>query len=280
MKRTGLFPKAAALLSSLALVSIAQSTFGAAVPVDPKTTLTATMDGGTAKTGNSWYEVGVNSAATTTGLKTGLVFGQTDPLSTYLIQPAAGKNALMLDNSTKNGTITFVRPLSVTALSLAGASGNGRGTNVLTLHFTDGTTDTLPALTVGDWFNVEPRVQTTRGRIDVGANTFNNVNADNPRLLAVNATLSAADATKTISSVDFSWTGSGTTTHTAIFGVSGDVAGLGHFSAIPLATSSFNQDMVVGASEIIPVVPEPSTLVLSGLGAVSLLAFLRGKRAK
>src|SRR5438552_741595 len=225
-----------ALISALLAVPLANNTFGAAVPVDPKTTITATMDGGTAKTGNTWYEVGVNAAALTTGIKTGVIAGSgpsSDSLSTYLIGPANGLNALVLDTAKKTGTLTFGRALSVTALSFAGASGNGAGTITPTLHFSDSTTDTLAPLTVGDWFNVNPRVQTVSGRIDAGANSFNNVNADNPRVLAINDTLSAADAAKFITSIDLSWTG-GASTHTAMFGVSGDFTGLGHFSAIPL----------------------------------------------
>jgi len=215
----------------------------------------------------------VNPAAATTGLRTGLVVGQTDPLSTYLIQPPKGNNALMLDSAAKTGTLTFARPFSFTALSLATSSGNGSGTNVMTLHFSDGSTDTLAPVTSGDWFGNEPRVETTHGRIDAG-NTFANVGDDNPRVLAINTTLSAADSAKLITSIDIAWTGSGANTHTAIFGVSGDI-GVGHFTAIPLAGSSFTQDMIVGLAEV----PEPGTLVLLGLGAAGLFAACRRQRS-
>jgi hypothetical protein len=265
------------LVIALLAVPIANRAFAAAVGVDPKGTVTATMDGGTAKTGNTWYELGVNTANPATGLKTGIVAGQTDPLSSYLFEPAVGNNALMLDNTTKSGTLTFLRPLSLTGLSIAGASGNGSptpGTLIPTLHFSDNTTATLGALTVGDWFNQVPRVETAQGRIDVGANTFNNAGADNPRVLAIDTTLSAADSAKLITSIDLAWTG-GTTTHTAIFGISGDFTGLGHFSAIPLDAGSFNQDIIVGLQEV----PEPGTMVLLGLGAVGMLACVRRKRA-
>lgn len=259
------------LIAALLAAPLINQTFGAAIAVDPKTTITATMDGGTAKSGNTWYEVGVNTASPSTGLRTGLVAGQFDPLSDYLFEPATGKNALMLDSGTKLGTFTFNRPLSLTALSLSGASGNGTGTVVPTLRFSDNTTSTLGATTLGDWFNNTPRVQTTQGRIDAGANTFNNAGADNPRVLAANLTLSAADQAKFVTAIDFSWTGSGANTHTAIFGVSGDFTGLGHFSAIPLDASSFNQDIIVGLQEI----PEPGTLVLLGLGALGMVACCR-----
>jgi hypothetical protein len=232
------------------------------------------MDGGTAKTGNTWYELGVNTAAPTTGLKTGIVAAQADPLSTYLIQPANVNNVLMLDTANKSGTLTFTRPISVTALSLAGSSGNGAGTNVMTLHFSDGSSDTLAAVAVKDWFGNTPQVETANGRIDVPGNAFANVNSGDPRVLAINENLPTADQSKFITSIDLAWTG-GTTTHTAIFGISGDVTGIGHFTAIPLAGSSFNQDIIVGLQEV----PEPGTIALFGLGAAGLLVSLRRKRS-
>ena len=135
MKNMQLIARAA--LITAVLGSSLASALGAAVPVNPKSTLSASMDGGTAKTGNTWFELGVNPAAPTTGIRTGLIVGQSDPLSTYLIQPATGLNTLMLDSTKTSGTLTLTRPLSFTALSLAGSSGNGRGTN--TRHCTSRT---------------------------------------------------------------------------------------------------------------------------------------------
>jgi hypothetical protein len=261
----------AVVLAAVIGTALQTLTFGAAITgVNPTNTITATMDNGILRTANTWYELGVNSAAPTTGLRTGLITGQTDPLSSYLISSAVGPNVLMLDTNRSKGTMIFDRPVSVTALSLSGSSGNGAGTVTATLRFTDGSTDTLPAITVGDWFNgTNPRVETSAGRIDVTANSYNNVGADNPRVYALNETLSPQDSAKTIFAIDLSWAGSSPTsnTHTALFGVSGDVTGLGHFTAIPLDPTSFNQDIIVGLAEV----PEPGTLALFGLGIAGLL---------
>lgn len=235
------------------------------------------MDGGTAKTGNTWYEVGVNTAAPTTGIKTGIVAGQADALSSYLIQPATGPNALMLDNATKSGSLTFNSPLTLAAFSLAGSSGNGSGNVIPTLHYADGTSLALASKPVGDWFNQTPIVVTAAGRIDAVANTFNNAGSANPRIISVAYTLSASESAKAIASISLDWSATGANTHTAIFGVSGDFTGLGHFSAIPLKASSFNQDMIVGATEV--VVPEPGTLALFGFGAAGLALARRSRRA-
>jgi hypothetical protein len=265
--------RATALLAALLAVPLTQNTFAAAVVgIDPKTTVTASMDGGTAKTGNTWYEVGVNTSSNLTGLATGLISGQSDPLSTYLIQSASGNNALMLDSANKTGTLKFDRALPLTAISLSGASGNGSGTNILTLNFSDGTKSTLGPLVAGDWFNNTNRVETSHGRIDLGANTFNNAGADNPRVLALDETIPTADQSKLVTSIDISWSG-GATTHTAIFGVSGDITGIGHYTAIPLDATSFNQDLIVGLQEV----PEPGTLALLGLGVAGMLVACRRK---
>jgi hypothetical protein len=88
--------------------------------------------------------------------------------------------------------------------------------------------------------------------------------------------LSAQDAAKTIFAIDLSWAGTSPTVnaHTAIFGVSGDVTGLGHFTAIPLDLNSFNHDLIVGLAEI----PEPGTVGLFGLGLFGLVGWVWRKR--
>lgn len=262
------------ILAGALAFSFANNTLGGVVGgVNLTNTITGSMDGGVTKVGNTWYERGANFTNLASGIQLGLVSGQLDPFSDYLFQPAIGNNTMMLSTNRTTGSLLFQRPVSVVGLSLAGASGNGTGTNVLTLKFSDATTSTLTAI-VGDWFNNTNRLQTSNGRFDIFNNTFNNMNSDNPRVYAVNLALSQADQSKFLTGIDFSWTGSSTRTVTAIFGVSGDVTGIGHYTAIPLTPASFTDDMIVGVLEV----PEPGTLTLVALGGVALLARARRNR--
>ncbi len=246
-----------ALPCAFIAAGMSTASFGAGVlPIDPSTTVTATMDAGTGLSGNTWYEVGVNGAAPTTGLQTGLVYGQTDTNSSYFFRPAEGYNVLMLDSATPSGSIEFTSPEQLYAFSLAASDGNGSATLKFVLNFVDGTSDSITnKITVGDWFNNTNIVQTTLGRISVSSpSAWNNVGgtlaSGNPRVLAINVPVPAADQTNPIVSIDLFFTGSGSSTHTAIFGVSGDATGSGHYSPIILDPSNFNQDIVVGLSEV------------------------------
>ena len=247
--------KKVALISALGTLASLNSALGQTL-VNPQTAVTATMDQGTARGANVWYEVGVYTPAPTTGLKTGLVTGQADTNSTYLFQPAAGRNAFLIDAAHPTGTLTFETPMALYGFSLAGSDGNGGAVVTPTVNFTDGTSATLAPMAFGDWFGNTPIVQNALGRIDVTANSFNNtggvVASGNPRVLAVNATNSAANATQMISSIFFSWKeASGSSgTHTCIFALSGDTNGMGHYTPVALTPDSYNQDMIVGLAEV------------------------------
>jgi len=132
----------------------------------------------------------------------------------------------------------------------------------------------LAPIVAGDWFGNTPQVQTSHGRYDLGSGTYNNVGADNPRVLALNMSLAAGDQSKLVDSITINWSG-GANTHTAIFGVSGDITGIGHFTAIPLSAASFNQDIIIGLQEV----PEPGTIALLGLGTIGMLIAYRRKMA-
>jgi len=265
------------LVSALGALASLNSALGQAILVDPHTAVTATMDQGTARGANVWYEVGVYTPAPTTGLKTGLITSQADTNSTYLFQPAVGRNAFLLDAAHPTGTLTFETPMALHGFSLAGSDGNGGAIVTPTLNFTDGTSATLAPLTFGDWFGNTPIVQNALGRIDLDApNSFNNtggvVASGNPRVLAVNVTNSAANATQMISSIYFNWKeASGSSgTHTCIFALSGDTNGLGHYTPVALTPESYNQDMIVGVAEVSQNAYVEQALVAAHTGAPNI----------
>jgi uncharacterized protein (TIGR03118 family) len=164
----------------------------------------------------------------------------------------------MLDAAHPTCTITLQTPMALYGFSFAGSDGNGGAIVTPTLIFTDGTSDTLAPLTFQDWFNNSPIVWNALGRINVSpANSWDMHNTGaastlNPRVLAVNVTNSAADATQMISSIHFNWKeASGASgTHTCIFALSGDTNGLGHYTPVALTPESYNQDMIVGVAEV------------------------------
>jgi len=206
--------------------------------------ITASMDGGVAKTGNTWYQIGTNTAAPTTGLPgPGPVTSLANATTSYLLQPYTGNNVAMLDAASNSATLTLATPASYSALSLLTSSGNGSGTLTLGLQFVGG-----PALSVSgtvpspDWFNGTPIALNANGRVVASTGAFANVNGNNPRLYQENVTLPAEAAGRLLQAVNISWTGSGANTHTAIFALSGTP------------------------------VPEPGSLCLLGVGALGLLA--------
>jgi autotransporter-associated beta strand protein len=183
--------------------------------------ITASMDGGTALTGNTWYETGTNTAAATTGLPMGTTFtSQSNAQFSYTLQPSTGRNAMLLDNGGGNttGRFTLTTPTTnLTTISFLTSSGNGAGNLTATIHYSDGTPDASGlTFTSPDWFNNTPTAIIANGRINAGG--YANVNSGNPQLY--DETITNPNPSSPISSIDLSWTG-GATTHTAIFGIAG-----------------------------------------------------------
>jgi autotransporter-associated beta strand protein len=181
--------------------------------------ITATMDGGTAITGNTWYELGQNTAAATTGLPMGTtITSTTNAQYKYALQPSTSRNALLLDNGGTTGRFTLTTPTAnLATISFLTSSGNGAGTLTATIHYSDGTPDaTGLTFTSPDWFNNTPVAINASGRIN--SNGYDSVGTANPNLY--DEFISNPNATNLVSSIDLSWTG-GATTHTAVFAIAG-----------------------------------------------------------
>src|SRR5262245_26791315 len=94
---------------------------------DAKANVTASMDGGTTKSGNTWYQQGYNAEDLTSGLwatDEGVFNGESDATSTFQFQPYTGNNVLLLDNATKTGTLNLINPTTARQIAIPTSSGN------------------------------------------------------------------------------------------------------------------------------------------------------------
>lgn len=215
--------------------------------------VTATMDGGTAKSGDTFYERGVNTGATSSGLPaSGVVFGSAnDSNHSFVFAPnGQGQNdALMLDASNTSGALALSTPARYSTLSFLVAGGNGGATApnslVLTINYAGGGTQ-ITALDAPDWFNNSPIAVDANGRGTTGL-AFDSVTGGNPRIYQEDVVLS--DTTDPVTSVSFAW---------------------------PQALTGGNRAAVFGVSGL--AVPEPASWALLGIGAIGLLARKRRSR--
>src|SRR5439155_355262 len=130
--------------------------------------VTASMDGGTTKSGNTWYETGLNTAAPTTGLPhPGVVTSAADATAGFLLLPYDTNHAVMLDSGARTAALTLATPGRYSALSMLTSSGNGSGTMSLSLQFADGgAAVTVPGTVASpDWFNATPIAINANGRV-------------------------------------------------------------------------------------------------------------------
>lgn len=204
------------------------------------TLVTATMDGGTDKTGSTFYEKGANAGSSATGLPAaGAEFGSAnDSNHVFKFQPYSGNNAVMLDGSNTAGSLVLATPGRYSALSFLITDGNGSTSVNAIIHYGNGGADQMVSIPAPDWFGNTPIAFDANGRGPLDG-TFNAVGSGNPRLYQEDITLS--DTIDPVTSIDFSF-GGVDANRTAIFGISGVAA-----------------------------VPEPASLSVLALGAIGLL---------
>jgi len=220
--------------------------------------ITATMDGGITKSGNTWYELGQNTAAKTTGLPMGTTFtvsSSATGLHTFQLQGVDTNNAICVGSSGTGGgglgltgTFTLTTPAEYPAISFLASSGNGSANNNIdvTFHYA-GSTTFSSTFSAGDWFGNTPVAYDANGRI--ASSGYANVSSGNPNLYYYDVT--GLPTSSDLQSISFTFAGTGSNTHTAIMGISGGTA----------------------------VVPEPSVLVLLGAGLLfGLVVFWRKRK--
>jgi hypothetical protein len=234
-------------------IPLAPSSFNADVVVEKDASpvlnarTTASVDGGTNNTGNTWYEVGYNRDAPTTGLPAaGSTFThQTLSGRTYKMAPSytSANNAIMIDTAVTNGTFTLTTPAAYGALSIVGSSGNGGGNITVVTSYQDGSKSTN-VFNPSDWFGRANPAWTANGRVTAPDFAFANVNGDNPRLNSSEFAL--ANTTSPVVSISFYYTTGGANVHNVIMAVSGGATTNGPFA--PITVTGYTFDMVVEAA--------------------------------
>jgi fibronectin-binding autotransporter adhesin len=198
--------------------------------------ISATMDAGVTLGGNTWYAVGQNTAAPTTGLPSGQTIASlANPTISYTLPVAdtTHNNAMLLDATHTAGRFVLATPTSnLSTISFLASAGNG-GTPLpvitATLHYSDGTADaTGLTFSPPDWFQAAPPSPAlgTSGRISSTgyANVPAPVTLGGVPFLFDNI-ITNPNPTHPVSSIDLSYVlGGGTTNHTAIMAVSVPVA--------------------------------------------------------
>ena len=210
-----------------------------------------TVDGGVTD-GQTWYGLGYNVNAPTTGLPTTVTNSQSlgadlsfqlQPFSTGGIANTKVNNAVLA-----GGTLGLVAPAPMVRLALIGSTGGDPRNLSVTVNFADSATAetfSLAGTTVTgieqDWFDGTDIAYTAGGRAD--GNGFS-IHSLNPRLYQSVFTL--VNQTSAVSSVTIAL----------------------------LNTSGGNNAIMAISGEA---VPEPTSAVLLGLGALSLMGIRRRK---
>ncbi|HTI99472.1 MAG TPA: glycoside hydrolase family 76 protein [Dongiaceae bacterium] len=187
----------------------------------PTEATTASMDAGSANTGDTWYEQGYNTSAPTTGFP---LAGSTitSPFASdhdyTLAATYAGPNAACVD-TTHTANLRPVVAGSYSAVSFLTASGHGPVTVNYRMDYQDGHAES-GAFSSRDWFNNSPVIWNAQGRVTLSSGAFNNVNNNNPRLYAVDVALT--NTTAVLTNINLSLGGGNGVA--AIFAVSGVAA--------------------------------------------------------
>jgi hypothetical protein len=209
-------------------------------PLMPATT--ASMDGGTANTGCSWYERGYNPNWTSTGLPVaGSVFQSDIPYHDYILAPSyKSNNAVMIDSTLTTATVTLSTPAAYSRLSFLAAAGNGAGIVQFTIHHQNATTETGTFI-CPDWLSTLNEAFTAFGRVDITSFVLTEVNYNYPVLFSRD--ISLTNTTSPVTQIDFSYLSGAA--HNAILAVSGSTNQADPFVFSPIAVSGFNVDLIV-----------------------------------
>lgn len=207
---------------------------------------TASMDGGVNNDGNTWYEIGYNRDAPTTGLPAaGTVWQAHAPTNLHQFQFApsyTASNAIMLNSGAfRTASATLTTPTAYESLSFLTSGGNGGVRFRYTITYQGGSTS-VGTNQSADWFNVDNWAYVANGRVNAQNYGFANVDSNNPRLYAKDVVV--PNPTLPIVKVDLEYVGGNG--NTCIMAISGAAVAGGTFT--PIAFTGYNADIVVEAA--------------------------------
>lgn len=168
-------------------------------------TTTNDVDGANyAYVANGW-KLNSSSSACTTGLPSNRILSSsiTSGLD-YKLADYSNNNSLRLTNG-NNGSLTLQTATSAQTLYILAVSGSGSSTMTVTIHFTDNTTQTQTSMLVADWYGGSSVAYTGFQRIYLVDNTLNS-SYNGPNFYQYSISISAANQSKQISSVNFNHT--------------------------------------------------------------------------
>lgn len=233
--------------------------------------VTATMDDGIGLGGYTWFEQGFYAADTSDGVPTaGSTFtsvSQSD--HSYKMAPSyAANDAVMIDATVTNATITLTSATACSGLSFLGSAGHGPMTVNYTIHHQNGSPET-GSLTLLDWYNNSGTLAWgVGGRVSANGLNFQSLSPGNPGytnvpyLLSVD--VSVAASSDPVTSIDLAYTsGTGVACVMAVSSSSG-----GDFT--PLSISGYNEDMIVEAGAVTVVSPTITDILNQTGGSIDV----------
>jgi len=223
------------------------------------TIVTVTADGGTNKTGNTWYEVGYMTNSTGLPAHNSTFTANNH---TFQMPPDYHTNCVFFVGHNQSSwtplvgpaTATLTTPAQFDHISFLSSSGNGPCRVEYTIHYQGGATEDGPVpFTSYDWFNNDVPGHLVKmfdafGRVGMAGNIpSQGTNAG--ELFFADVTVGNPSAN--ITSIDFQWFGNGTAQNpwsngrTFIFAVAGSTDAGTTYS--PVVVSGYNQDGIVEA---------------------------------
>lgn len=200
-----------------------------------RTATTASMDGGTNNTGNTWFERGYDPYNPNVGLPpAGSTITSVSLPDHHYTMPASytSFNAVLVDTNQPVANLTLAFPSNYSALSFLSATANGTVTNQCVMQYADGTSETNIFLS-RDWFNNSPFAFVSAGRVNLDSRTLNNVNGSNPRLYEAQFALNNLNSP--ITNVVLRWIGGSINSRAVVLAVSGSTNAVAPLMNTPLA---------------------------------------------